>query len=174
MDFPSLTHSQKYYELNYEQLEEKTEEMYEKIEKDNFIPDTILAIARGGWFPARILSDIYSSKEIDVDIVSVTTKFYTTIGKTKSRPLLLQNLNQTLFDQRILIVDDVSDSGTTLGFIRGYAEFMGAKYTKLACVFYKPQTKAKPDYYVEKVPNDTWIIFPYEKRETKYEQNKLK
>ena len=67
MDFPSLTHSQKYYELNYEQLEEKTEEMYEKIEKDNFIPDTILAIARGGWFTGRILSDIFNSKEIKVD-----------------------------------------------------------------------------------------------------------
>ena len=48
----------KYYELTYDQLEQKTEELYHKIEKDNFIPDTILAIARGGWFPARILSEI--------------------------------------------------------------------------------------------------------------------
>ena len=164
---------QKYYELSYDQLEEKTEEMYRLIEKDNFIPDTILAIARGGWFPARILSDIYSSKEIDVDIVSVTTKFYTTIGKTKSRPLLLQHLNQTLFDQRILIVDDVSDSGTTLKFVKGYAEFMGARYTKIACVFYKPKTKTIPDYFVEEVPNDNWIVFPYEKREMNAQKKKI-
>lgn len=147
--------------------------MYNKIEQDEYIPDTILAIARGGWFPARILSDIYSSKEIDVDIVSVTTKFYTSIGKTKSRPLLLQHLNQTLFDQNILIVDDVSDSGTTLNFIRGYAEFMGAKDTRLACVFYKPRTIAVPDYFVETVSNDTWLVFPYERRETRMEQKKL-
>ncbi len=157
----------KFYELTYDKLEEKTEALYNKIEKDNFIPDTILAIARGGWFPARILSDIYSSKDIPVDIVSITTKFYTTIGKTKSRPILLQQLNQSLFDQRILIVDDVSDSGTTLKFVKGYAEYMGSRYTKIACPFMKPGTKVVPDYYVEEVPNDTWIIFPYESREMK-------
>ena len=159
-----MTDVTKYYELTYDQLELKTEELYRKIEKDNFVPDTILAIARGGWFPARILSDIYSSKDIDVDIVSITTKFYSSIGKTKSRPLLLQHLNQTLFDQRILIVDDVSDSGTTLKFVKGYSDFMGARYVKVACPFMKPGTKVIPDYYVEEVPNTTWIVFPYETR----------
>lgn len=159
--------TQKYYELDYNELELKTEEMYKKIEVDNFVPDSILAIARGGWFPARVLSDIYSSQEIDVDIISITTKFYTTIGKTKSRPLLLQHLSQSLFDQAILIVDDVSDSGETLNFVKGYAKHMGAREVKVACVFYKPKTIVMPDYYVGEVPNDTWIVFPYERRETK-------
>jgi hypoxanthine phosphoribosyltransferase len=157
----------KYFELSYDELDSKVEQLYKKIESDSFIPDTMLAVARGGWFGARILSDIYSSLEISVDVTSVTTKFYTSIGETSKRPVLMQELSQSLFDQKVLIVDDVSDSGLTLKFIKGYVNWLGARYTKTACVFMKPKTTIIPDYFVEEVPNDTWIVFPYEVRETK-------
>lgn len=159
--------TQKFHELSYDELDAKVEELHKLITEDSFVPDTILAIARGGWFPARVLSDIYSSQDIPVDVVSVTTKFYTNIGKTGSRPVLVQELH-SLFDQRVLIVDDVSDSGSTLKFIKGYAQWLGARYIKVATVFMKPRTKVIPDYFVDEIPNDTWIVFPYEKRETKF------
>lgn len=38
-----------YYELSYDELDAKVEALYKKIEKEDFIPDSILAIARGGW-----------------------------------------------------------------------------------------------------------------------------
>lgn len=40
--------SVKYYELSYDELDAKVEQLYNTIEKDNFIPDTMLAVARGG------------------------------------------------------------------------------------------------------------------------------
>ena len=158
----------KYLKVSYDQLDKMVEELYLKIEKDNFTPDTMVAVARGGWFPARVLSDIFNSKDIPVDIISLTTKFYTSIDKRAKRPVLLQEFGQTLFDQSILIVDDVSDTGTTLNFIKGYIKWLGAKEIKVATVFMKPKTKCLPEYVVQEVSNDTWIVFPYEVREFKH------
>ena len=39
----------KYYELSYDELDTKVEQLYHLIEKDKFVPDTMLAVARGGW-----------------------------------------------------------------------------------------------------------------------------
>jgi hypoxanthine phosphoribosyltransferase len=156
-----------YLKIRYEQLDEMVENLYLKIEQDNFIPDSMVAVARGGWFPARVLSDIFNSKGIAVDIISVTTKFYTSIGQRARRPVLLQELNQSLFDQSILIVDDVSDTGETLNFIEGYINWLGAKEVKIATVFMKPETKSIPHYFERQVSQDTWIVFPYEVREFK-------
>ena len=163
-----------YYEISYDELDAKVEQLYRKIEANNFIPDSMLAVARGGWFTCRIMSDIYSAEGKSVDVTSVTTKFYTAIDKTSKRPVLAQSLAQTLFDQKILIVDDVSDTGNTLKFIKGYVKWLGASQVQVACVFMKPKTKVIPDYYVEEVPNDTWIVFPYEVRETKRQREEMK
>jgi hypoxanthine phosphoribosyltransferase len=161
-----------YLNVSYEELDKMVESLYMKLEKDNFIPDSMVAVARGGWFPARVLSDIFNSKGIPVDIISVTTKFYTNIGKRARRPVLLQELHQSLFDQTILIVDDVSDTGHTLKFIEGYINWLGAKEVKIATVFMKPDTVSVPHYFEESVSQDTWIVFPYEVREFKALSNK--
>ena len=158
----------KFLRVTYDELDKMVESLYDNMEKAGFIPDIILAIARGGWFPARVLSDIYSSKGIPVDVVSITTKFYTSIGETAKRPVLLQELSQSLFDQSTLIVDDVSDTGRTLKFIRGYVSWLGAKDARVATVFMKPETLVVPDFYVKEVSQDTWIIFPYEIREMEF------
>ena len=166
-----------YLKISYEQLDNMVESLYKKIESDNFIPDSMVAVARGGWFPARVLSDIYNSKGLGVDIVSLTTKFYTSIGTRSKRPVLLQELHQSLFDQTILIVDDVSDTGETLKFIKGYIDWLGAKEVRIATVFMKPETITIPSYYEHKVSQETWIVFPYEVREfkslTKNSENNL-
>lgn len=160
-----------YLRISYEELDTMVANLYQKIEKDNFIPDSMVAIARGGWFPARVLSDIYNSKGIPVDVISLTTKFYTNIGQRSKRPILLQELHQSLFGQTILIVDDVSDTGHTLKFIEGYINWSGAKEVKIATVFMKPLTTTIPHYYEKKVSQDTWIVFPYEVREFNSLQN---
>lgn len=163
-----------YYEISYDELDSKVEQLYHKIEADNFVPDSMLAVARGGWMTCRILSDIFQGNDVSVDVTSVTTKFYTSIGTTSKRPVLAQSLATTLFDQKILIVDDVSDTGNTLKFIKGYVKWLGASQVQVACVFMKPKTKVIPDYYVDEVSNNTWIVFPYEVRETKRLREQMK
>jgi hypoxanthine phosphoribosyltransferase len=59
----------------------------------------------------------------------------------------------------ILIVDDLVDTGITLG-----------KYDTIfdtAVVYYKPRSITIPTYYTKKIPNERWIVFPYEKFDEK-------
>ena len=64
---------------------------------------------------------------------------------------------------RVLIVDDVFDTGKTAAAVKARIDAVGAEM-RMACVYWKPQknvTTLKPDYYVRDVGLD-WIVFPHE------------
>ena len=64
---------------------------------------------------------------------------------------------------KVLVVDDVFDTGKTAAAVKQRVEATGAEM-RMACVYWKPQkniTSLKPDYYVKDVGLD-WIVFPHE------------
>lgn len=68
-------------------------------------------------------------------------------------PLILDKRNIT---DKTLIVDDIADTGETLQKL-----LKGKEYGAIATVWYHPQSKVVPLYYVE-IKGDTWLIFPWE------------
>lgn len=154
-----------YMRLSYDELDTLTEEVFQQILETDFRPDVILGIARGGWLPARILSDCFDSAGIDeVEVVSVTTKYYAGIGKRTRRVLLQQEYGRSLVGLNVLICDDVSDTGNTLRFVIKYVQWLGAENVKVATVMYKTGA-LRPDFYAREVDRDIWIVFPYERRD---------
>lgn len=141
---------QTYHKLIY-QLSEKIAK-----KKDRF--DLIVAIARGGLTVAHILSDFNR-----LPITSFTISSYSDL-KQSTNPKITLHLGNKLHNKKILLVDDVSDTGKT--FIRGlkYLKTLGGNYIKTASIFVKPKTKFIPDYFVKKT--DKWIIFPHDMKET--------
>jgi len=132
----------------------------EKIDKSEFKPDMIVAVVRGGMVPSRMLSDL-----LDVsDILSVRIKFYTAPGKTAQEPMVRQMPDESLFKgKKILIVDDVADSGRTLALAKSLFE-KGVE-VRTATLHYKPLSSIiKPDYFVEET--SAWIVYPWEREET--------
>jgi len=72
-------------------------------------------------------------------------------------------LTLSIKDKRVLLVDDVSDSGLTLQFsVQTLSLYMPAEI-KTATLYIKPWTKYVPDYYAEQV--NEWVIFPWETEE---------
>ena len=65
-----------------------------------------------------------------------------------------------LDDAKILVIDDISDKGETL--LKLYRDYPAWKTATLQV---KPHTAKVPTYYAEMVPNDTWIVYPWEKNE---------
>ena len=53
------------------------------IRKSEFEPDVIVGVSRGGWLPARILSDLLENP----NLANITTEFYVGVSKTKGKPL---------------------------------------------------------------------------------------
>ena len=71
-------------------------DLADKIREESFEPDIIVGISRGGWLPARILSDLL---EIPY-ITSVTAEFYIGIYETNREPRLTQSIPVSVFEKR--------------------------------------------------------------------------
>jgi len=131
----------------------------DKIKKSGFAPDLIVGIARGGWIPARILSDLLENS----NVASVRVEFYVDVAKTSQSPKITQGISIPPTGKTVLAVDDVADTGKSLKAVIEYLYALGAKQVKTATLHYKPKSVVKPDFYIEET--DAWIVYPHERFE---------
>ncbi|HEY3062501.1 MAG TPA: phosphoribosyltransferase family protein [Chloroflexota bacterium] len=122
--------------------------------------DVMLVITRGGMVPACIVSERLNVRNILVAAVM----FYTNVERTLDKPIFLQFPSDPLLNnQRVLIVDDVWDSGRTIMAVRERVRQAGG-YPETAVLHYKPQRNAfpdtRPDFFVDET--DAWIVYPWD------------
>ncbi|MEM3692958.1 MAG: phosphoribosyltransferase [Candidatus Bathyarchaeia archaeon] len=149
------------YEVpTWELLYELCVELADRIRDSGFQPDLIIGVARGGWIPARLLSDFLENP----NVASVRVEFYIDIGRTSSEPIITQPCSAPVKGRRVLVVDDVADSGRSLSLVKDSLLRQGAEEIRIACLYYKPWSIIKPEYYIKETTS--WIIFPHEVKET--------
>ena len=120
--------------------------------------DEIVAIARGGLTLGHLLSD-----SLRIPICSITIQSYTDIQK-QGQLKITAGLSAHIKGLRILLVDDIADSGKTLKRAVSYLRrFKPASMTTVT-MFYKPHSIFLPDYFVGQTKK--WVIFPTEITET--------
>jgi len=131
----------------------------EKIRQSGFRPDVIVGITRGGWIPARVLSDLL---EIP-DLVTVRLEFYLGVAETKNEAVLTQGVSVVVKGKKALIVDDVSDTGKSLQLAREYFRQQGATEVRIANVYRKLWSAITPDYYETEI--SCCVVFAWETKE---------
>jgi len=131
-----------------------------KIRKSGFKPDVIVGISRGGWPPARVMSDLLENPQI----ANVKAEFYLGVAKTKGEPVITQPVSVSVRGKKVLVVDEVADTGKSLRLVRSHLEEGGASEVKIATIYYKPWSIVAPDYYERET--SLWIVFPWERKET--------
>ena len=131
-----------------------------KIRKSGFKADLIVGVSRGGWAPARILSDLLENTRT----ANIKIEFYTGLAKTATKPIVTQPISDIIAHKNTLVVDDVSDTGESLKVALEHLLKMGAASVKAVTIYYKPHSVFKPDYFAESTSD--WIIFPWERLET--------
>jgi hypoxanthine phosphoribosyltransferase len=97
-------------------------------------------------------------------IASVGAEFYVGLYETNREPRLIQPIAVDIFDKKILLVDDVVDTGKSMVLIKKHLSRQGAKEIKLLTLYYKPWSVVKPDFYSKETSD--WIVFPWEIKET--------
>jgi hypoxanthine phosphoribosyltransferase len=132
----------------------------EKIRKSGFEPDVIVGVSRGGWIPARIMSDMLENHKL----ANVTTEFYVGVAKTKPEPIITQPVSLPVKDKKVLVVDDLTDTGESLKLVKLHLKKQGASEIKIATIYYKPWSIIVPQYYEKQTR--CWIVFPWEQKET--------
>ena len=123
--------------------------------------DTLITLAKGGWTWARTMADILQIFELS----SFKLTFYdqSQPGIKLAKPLLEIPLSIPLFKKRVILFDDVNDSGESLKYAIKYLEHFGPASITTATLFHKPHAKIKPDFVGSET--DAWIVFPHERRE---------
>lgn len=124
----------------------------------------IVAIARGGFLPAQYIAYKMNVKRIHNFGMS---SYSDTDKKLNDEEVKIYQCILTPFtkEQRVLIVDDIADSGRTLETcIRLQAnEFGHAKILDIATLHYKSRSLIKPNYFAQKVESNVWVVYPYDK-----------
>jgi len=142
--------------LSWEDIEELVARLVTDLPRDY---DLLMVVTRGGMVPACLISE-----QTDIrNIVAAAVMFYTGVGDTLPAPVFLQFPSDPLIHgKRILVVDDVWDSGRTIVAVKQRIEAAGGR-ADLAVLHYKPANSnfdARPDYFAE-VTGD-WIVYPWD------------
>lgn len=128
----------------------------QQVKQSGLAFDVIVTLAKGGWPMTRSLSDFTGIGEI----ASIGVKFYSGINQKADKPIIYQDLPIKVEGKRVLLFDDVADSGGSLQFVSDLLHQRGAKMVKTATLYYKPHSAVKPDYFGG--TTSAWIIFPFE------------
>ncbi|HPK08365.1 MAG TPA: phosphoribosyltransferase [Candidatus Woesebacteria bacterium] len=121
--------------------------------------DLVVALAKGAWPMSRALVDYLAMS----NLVSLGIRFYSGINQRLKEPEVYQDLPVKVKGKRILLFDDVADTGESLIFASDYLLEQGAALVKTATLFFKERSAIIPDYYASRT--NAWIIFPFEIRE---------
>jgi hypoxanthine phosphoribosyltransferase len=134
-------------------------DLADKIRKDRFKPDVIVGVSRGGWPPGRVMSDLLENPEI----ANVKAEFYVGVAKTKGEPAITQPVSASVDGKKVLLMDDVADTGKSLRLVKNHLEKNGAAEVRIATIYCKPGSIIIPEYYEKETRS--WIIFPWERKE---------
>lgn len=134
-----------------------------------WVPDLVVAVARGGLLPAGALSYALGTKSIG----TLNVEFYTDVAETLPEPVILPPLMDTtaLAGKKVLVVDDVADSGKTLKLVMDLIREKGlpakdapggivpVSEARSCVIFEKSRSIIKPEYVLKRT--DKWINFPW-------------
>jgi len=136
------------------------------IRKSGWRPDFLIALWRGGAPVGVAVHEYLKVSGWPIEHVPLKCASYTGIG---------ENVGQVSFTHadivfgmlrkgdRVLVVDDVFDTGKTVAAVKERLDAVGAE-SRFACVYWKPaknRTNLKPDYFTRDVGLE-WIVFPHE------------
>ena len=128
----------------------------ERIVDDGYRPDMVLAIARGGLLVAGALGYALGVK----NTFTMNVEFYTGIDERLEMPMLLPPVPDLVdfAETRVLIADDVADTGATLALVK---DFCAGKVAEVRCavLYEKPRSEVRCEYVWRRT--DRWITFPW-------------
>jgi hypoxanthine phosphoribosyltransferase len=147
--------------LSFDHVKGYCNEIIRQMVQDDWSPDVIVGLTRGGLLPATMLSHWYG---IGMETLSVALRDG---GSPESNLWLAE---EAYAEKRILIVDDINDTGATLNWIVNDWKASGPPGNNPADIWEKIDNEASkavypPSYFgelINKAEKDQWIVFPFE------------
>lgn len=157
-----------YLRLHWDDIVRQCRALSRRIRDEEVDFDIMVGIARGGWPPARLISDMLHFD----DVHNMRVKFYTTLGETAKEPLILHPTQFDMTGKKVLLVDDIADTGGSLIAAVDHLKERGAARVTVVTLVKKPTSKIEPDLFIDETGK--WVVFPWEVNETIRELSKTR
>jgi uncharacterized protein len=142
--------------MSWDDLGRGARELAEAVAADGYHPDLILGIARGGLLVSGAVGYALGVK----NTFTMNVEFYTGVDERLELPMILPPVPELVdfHETRVLIADDVADTGATLQLVQ---EFCAGKVAEVRCavLYEKPRSVVKCEYVWRRT--DRWIVFPW-------------
>jgi hypoxanthine phosphoribosyltransferase len=132
-----------------------------KIKASGYMPDLIVAIGRGGYIPGRLISDFLLFN----DLTSMKIEHYTRAANIQAKAKIRFPIPVDITGKKVLIVDDITDTGDTLSLAVDYVWSLKPADVKTAVLQHKTCSTFVPDFYALKIIKWRWIIYPWARYE---------
>ncbi len=149
----------KYVAPSWDEVYGMLVDLASEIRLSGYNPQVIVGVSRGGWPPARVMSDLLENP----NLANMKVEFYKNIGVTAKRPKITQPVTSEVSGKRVLVVDDVADSGHSLRVAFKHLARKGAREIRVCTLYLKPKSVFKPNHFAR--TTSKWVIFPWERLE---------
>ena len=154
--------------ISWDDYHKKTEQLAVKVYNDNWEFNQVVCIAKGGMRVGDLIARIF-----DVPLAILSVESYKGEGVKNKRGAITfsRDLAKTSpnIGSKVLLVDDLSDSGITLkksiDWLQHFYGFYLDEPIRTAVLFHKAVSSFKPDYYIDYLEDSPWIHMPFEKYE---------
>lgn len=149
--------------VSYDEIVKWTQSVAKQVLECECKPTVIVGLTRGGWVPARLLCDLLGVKKL----YAVKTEHWGVTANQDGKALLTQELNTSIENEDVLVVDDITDTGESLTLALAHLYKMKPRSLKSATLLHITHSKMRPDFYAVEVPEErwTWFIFPWNTNE---------
>jgi len=142
--------------LGLTKIQNLSRRLAQLIQADQFSPDIVIAIARGGFVPARLLCDY-----LEIYNLSCIRIVHYTGTEISGQARLSIPLNIDIRGMTVLLVDDVDDTGDTLQLALAHLHEFQPAIVRVAVLHHKIISSVVPDYFAVRVSRWRWITYPW-------------
>ncbi len=130
-----------------------------RIREADAVPEVIVALTRGGWVPGRLLCDRLGVKRL----VSLRAQHWGVTATPSGKAELTEELSTPVADLRVLVVDDITDTGESLALATEHVATFRPSRLESAAFLHIAHSKFLPTYFAEEIPRNAWVwvVFPW-------------
>lgn len=143
----------------WEDVDRWADRLAQAIRAADRVPETIVALTRGGWVPARLLADRLGIKRL----AALRAQHWGVTATKSGRAELTEGFFGSVQGQTVLVLDDITDTGESLELAAAHVKEKQPSRLETATFLHITHSKFVPTYYAEEIPRGAWvwIVFPW-------------
>ncbi|MGB5179015.1 MAG: phosphoribosyltransferase [Gammaproteobacteria bacterium] len=143
--------------ISWAEVERLCQRLAELIRASGYHPDLVIAIGRGGYVPARLVCDWLHI----MGLTSIKIEHYLSGANRQEKAVIRYPLKADISGLRVLVVDDVNDTGDTLETATRHLQTFQPGEIRSAVMHHKTVTHFEADYSAGKIIKWRWLIYPW-------------